>query len=222
MYASGVQKVEYAGFQYTSSLEELILPEVVEIGRVGVAFSGLKKAEFPKLKKLDGSVFWLCQSLTEINLPELEVLGVVTDGTESYRTGANTFGDCSALSKVYLPKARVIGDEAFFNCTSLTELDLPMVDSVGISAFGNLSNVTCIRLPKATFFSMNVFNKSNKLSELYLTAEGSIKLGNSCFLPNQISSINLHLNPNKAGEVIESAFGKEWQRYVWKVILFSE
>lgn len=222
VYASGVQKVEYAGFQYTSSLEELILPEVVEIGRVGVAFSGLKKAEFPKLKKLDGSVFWLCRSLTEINLPELEVLGAVTDGTESYRTGTNTFGDCSSLSKVYLPKARVIGDDAFSNCTSLTELDLPMVDSVGVSAFSNLSNVTCIRLPKATFFSMNVFNKSNKLSELYLTAEGSIKLGNSCFLPSQTSSINLHLNPNKAGEVTESVFGKEWQSYVWKDILFSE
>lgn len=222
--ASGVQKVNYAAFQSCSHLEEVVMPEVVSMGRVSFSFTGLKKVYFPKLTTLEGNVFWFCSSLTEVNLPEAVKIGDANDGTESPRYGSSVFADCSNLQKVSLPKAVEIGERAFGGCTMLQEIDLPMAETLGVSTFMGCKAVTTIRLPKVkTIKGDNNFTNCPLLTDLYLTSPDDISINSNCFGSSSFSKqVNLYLNANKKDEMEESVFGIEWRNYIWKDIIFIE
>lgn len=222
--ALGVTKVEYAAFQGCNALKETILPEVEYLGRVSFSFSGLEKADFPKLTTLEGNVFWFCSSLTEVNLPEAIIIGEATDGNTSPRYGTSVFADCNKLYIVNLPKAVEIGDNAFSNCTSLQEINLPMAEKIGVSAFSGCKVITTIKLPKTKeILGNNNFTNCPLLSELYLTNPDDIYVNYNIFGSSSFSkNVNLYLNSNKKGEVKETNFGIEWKNEIWKNIYFVD
>lgn len=226
--APGVLSVGNGAFSYSKKLEEVIMPEVTTLGQTSFFSTGVKKVDFPKLKTLEGSAFWMCGSLVEVNLPEAVKIGNANDGTESKRTGASVFADCGKLEKISLPKAVEIGESAFSYCKQLKEIDLPMTEKIGMSAFKNCSAVTTIRLPKVTEIRGNhAFTNCTALSALYLTAAGSISMGTNCFGDSgqSASKIDLYLNADKKDEVKESFFSGEmveWKNFDWKSITFVE
>jgi hypothetical protein len=81
--------------------------------------------EFPVVTTLNYSVFYLCPSLTNINLPEL----VTTLGY--------SFQNCTSLVSISLPKLITSGDYEFAGCTNLTTVDLPVCVNLGTSTGDN-------------------------------------------------------------------------------------
>lgn len=202
------------------------MPEVTYLGTNAFMSTALQVADFPKLQTLEGSVFWLCSKLTEVNLPEATTIGNATLVSQGgSRTGINTFGDCSQLEKVYLPKATTIGDDAFSNCKSLKEIELPQATTVGIKAFYNCTALTSVNLPQATALGDDVFTECTALNTIKLTAEGSISVQNSTFGPADTitKNVDLTLNINKKGETWDEFWQEEeWKDHKWKSISFVE
>ena len=92
------------------------------------------------LTKVPDSMFYGCEELTEVVIPE-----GVTEISDS------AFTLCSALQYVKLPKTlKKIGAEAFFGCGSLTGLVIPDgVSEIGESAFYECSLLKEIVFPAA-------------------------------------------------------------------------
>lgn len=67
------------------------------------------------VKVIGNSAFWLCSSLTNINIPN----SVTT-------IGESAFGGCESLTNINIPNSvTTIGDEAFCWCESLTKIKIP-------------------------------------------------------------------------------------------------
>ena len=105
-----------AAFEGCASLEEIILPEGMDVLSAG-AFtdcSGLKSIIFPhSLSTLENVVFNGCSKLKDLVLPENTV-----------EIGVQCFDRCSALERIVLPESlKSIGGGAFARCTKLKQIE---------------------------------------------------------------------------------------------------
>lgn len=94
------------------------------------------------LRTIGSNAFWLCKSLTEINIP--------SSVTNIYYFA---FSGCSALEKLTLSEGlKTIGSEAFSGCTKLSEITIPStVEAIAANAFANCTGLKKItNLSKAT------------------------------------------------------------------------
>ena len=90
------------------------------------------------VKVIGNSAFWLCSSLTNINIPN----SVTNIGYEAFclcrsltninipngvtNIGYNAFSDCRSLTNINIPNSvKYIGDIAFSGCNSLTKIKIP-------------------------------------------------------------------------------------------------
>ena len=92
---------------------------------------------------------------------------VIEDGVLS--VGNNAFSDCSALTKVTLPKRlERIGFSAFYNCHELEKIDIPDgVDSIGTNAFAGCRKLKEVNLPNTvTSIEYNLFKDCASLTEI--------------------------------------------------------
>ena len=113
-------------------------------------------------------IFWDCQSLTEVKLPNsltalrkecfkhCSVLRSITFPAPISILGERAFEECMALGTVIFPKSlKEVSTKAFYNC-NLKKVDLSQtqVETIGMGAFAH--NVQCeeVYLPKTlkTFF----------------------------------------------------------------------
>ena len=82
--------------------------------------------------KIESKVFYKCNNLTSITIPE-SVTSI----------GVYAFSGCTSLTSITIPNSVTsIGDEAFCACTGLTSITIPnSVTSIGRSAFHDCSNL---------------------------------------------------------------------------------
>lgn len=211
--APGVQVVDQGAFSGCSSLTEVEMPELTEIGRSGFSYTSLTKVDFPNVTTVGGAAFSTCEQLTEVNLPKAATIGEIADEDATSRI-SGTFIFCSKLEKVSLPEVRTVGDMAFEDCKALKEIELPEATELGLCALMNCSSLVSARLPKATYFGRDVFTDCEALSQLYLLAEGGISVKNTTFGPADsiTKNVDLTLNADKK----EEAWSEFWNEYQWK------
>lgn len=92
------------------------------------------------VKVIGNSAFWLCSSLTNINIPN----SVTNIGYEA-------FFDCKSLTNINIPNnVTNIGDKTFHNCCSLTNINIPSgVTNIGVYAFSWCKSLTSINIPNS-------------------------------------------------------------------------
>ena len=126
------------------------------------------------VKVIGNSAFWLCSSLTNINIPN----SVTT-------IGESAFGGCESLTNINIPNSvTTIGDEAFCWCESLTKIKIPssVVNMNGNTFFGwngDLHNES-----KAFIYEHQVlFNKDKTTLIAYRSKEKNY------IIPNSVTNI---------------------------------
>ena len=115
------------------------------------------------VKVIGNSAFWLCSSLTNINIPN----SVTNIGYEAFclcrsltninipngvtNIGYNAFSDCRSLTNINIPNSVTnIGDAAFSGCSSLTNINIPnSVKYMGDIAFSGCNSLTQIKIPSS-------------------------------------------------------------------------
>ena len=118
------------------------------------------------VKVIGNSAFWLCSSLTNINIPN----SVTNIGYEAFclcrsltninipngvtNIGYNAFSDCRSLTNINIPNSVTnIGDAAFSGCSSLTNINIPnSVKYIGDIAFSGCNSLTKIKIPSSVVY----------------------------------------------------------------------
>ena len=92
------------------------------------------------VKVIGNSAFWLCSSLTNINI----LNGVTT-------IGEGAFVRCKSLTIINIPNSvTTIGEGAFAWCKSLTSINIPnSVTTIGERAFSGCESLTNINIPNS-------------------------------------------------------------------------
>ena len=125
----GLKKIEEKAFYGCDSLEEIVIPEDVELQKNSFSFcESLKKVILPDtMETIGNSVFSGCDSLTKVHLPK-----------KLKKIGFGVFTYCDSLSEIKFPDSlETIGGCAFEYC-GLKKVKVPeKVTKIGEYAFYN-------------------------------------------------------------------------------------
>ena len=175
-----------SAFEYCSSLYEINIPDVTEVGSRAFAGSGISSFDGKNLVSLGGeafadsdvvsvtfegnsaltgipdAAFYGCDSLREIVLPEnLETIG----------TGA--FSYCSQIEYINLPSGlKEIGATAFSDCSSLRQVIVPDgTEFIGEGVFWNCTGMSSLTLPYLGYSA----DEPATLANLFAWSENSLR-----------------------------------------------
>jgi len=123
--------------------------------------------------------------------------------------GDSAFESCGSLTTVTASKLQTVGAYAFANC-ALASVEMPEVTTIGQYAFAGCTSLTSVALPKVTDIGGIVFWNCTQLERLELTSPDAIVMGDNVFSGAPTENIDLVLNRNKAGEIIN---GTTWNGY---------
>ena len=164
------------------------------------------------VKVIGNSAFWLCSSLTNINIPN----SVTNIGYEAFclcrsltninipngvtNIGYNAFSDCRSLTNINIPNSVTnIGNGAFSKCELLTNINIPnSVTNIGDSAFEGCHSLTSINIPNGvknirngtfggcSFTNINVPNSVTNIGDRAFASCSSLA---SINIPNSVTNI---------------------------------
>ena len=129
-----------------------------------------------KLTRIGDAASMLNFYLTELNLPNVEYIGMMA------------FGMCMGLSKVTAPKLKTVGAQAFvqtgittfnapelieigeqaFRGTTIATIDFPKVTTVGQYAFESCQAIQTVNWPNVKTIGQNCFEYCSNLSTVHL------------------------------------------------------
>ena len=118
-------------------------------------------------KRIVDSAFESCTSLTQVNLPMCEYIGIYA------------FKACTSLSQVILPVCSYIGYGAFIACYSLTNINLPVCSYIESQAFAHCDSLSQIDLPMCSYLGNWALSGSTIILRYdgVVTAGGSFPIG---------------------------------------------
>ena len=179
----------YEGAFWRAGLIALSLPKATSISEGITGSNGsfascqsLASVEAPLLTNTGYLSFSGCTALKTVNMPELTEIkqeAFCNTGLESINldnvttVGKNAFERCGLLTKVKLPSLATVGDYAFINCIRLEEIELPAT-TIGSYLFRGCTELTTLSLPNAQLFGYNIVADCSALTNLKLTAAGSL------------------------------------------------
>ena len=140
------------------------------------------------LRTIGSNAFWLCKSLTEINIP--------SSVTNIYYFA---FEGCTALEKLTLSEGlKAIGSGAFSGCTKLSEITIPStVEAIAANAFANCTGLKKITNLSNATISDNAFptpsgSCGDNITWKFDLVEGKLEITGTGGMPNYgTSSTNL-------------------------------
>ena len=140
----GVDIIGWDAFCNFQNLKEVIMPDTVKEIRGG-AFEkciNLEKVTLSKnIKDIFGDAFKYCRSLKDINIKDITA--------PKLSIGSEAFAYCHNLTEVVFPDIYTsIGDAAFFDCRGLSKVEIPRAGYIGENAFANDRNLKRIVLGK--------------------------------------------------------------------------
>ena len=134
----------------------------------------LKTLTLPDVIEIEDNGINFCPNLTSVSAPKCEVLG------------EGALAENNALTSVYMPAARIIGNSTggnygpFCMCDNLTEISLPEATTLGKSAFAACRNLKTLYLPKVTeIIGYDAFKACDNLEEITLGALTIVNNANS-------------------------------------------
>ena len=155
--------IEEDAFSNCKSLENIIIPDSVELMEEGV-FSGcvaLEEVVLPKgISRIEDAMFWGCSSLKK----------VVFYPNSVSKIGAGAFYKCTSLTEIVIPEGvttleshqAVRNDDldwmgAFTNCSNLKNVDIPdSVTYIGDKTFSGCSEDLTVNYKGKTYNSKNI------------------------------------------------------------------
>ena len=147
------------------------------------------------VKVIGNSAFWLCSSLTNINIPN----SVTT-------IGEGAFARCKSLTSINIPNSvTTIGEGAFAWCKSLTSINIPnSVTTIGERAFSGCESLTNINIPNSvTTIGEGAFRGCNSLTSINIS-NSVTTIGEGAFRGcESLTNINI---PNSVTTIGEGAF----------------
>ena len=147
------------------------------------------------VKVIGNSAFWLCSSLTNINIPN----GVTT-------IGEGAFVRCKSLTIINIPNSvTTIGEGAFAWCKSLTSINIPnSVTTIGERAFSGCESLTNLNIPNSvTTIGERAFRGCNSLTSINIS-NSVTTIGEGAFRGcESLTNINI---PNSVTTIGEGAF----------------
>ncbi len=147
------------------------------------------------VKKIDGSAFSHCYSLTSIEIPNsvtsignsaffyCESLSSIKIPDSVTSIGRETFQYCHSLTNITIPNSVTsIGDYAFLDCKSLANIEIPnSVTSIGNDAFYGCESLTSISIPNSvTSIGNNAFQYCYNLTNIEIP-NSVTSIGNDAF-----------------------------------------
>lgn len=140
----GVDIIGWDAFCNFQNLKEVIMPDSVKEIRGG-AFEkciNLEKVTLSKnITDIFGDAFKCCHSLKDINIKDITAPKI--------SIGSEAFAYCHNLTEVVFPDIYTsIGGAAFFDCRSLSKVEIPKAGYIGENAFTNDRNLKRIVLGK--------------------------------------------------------------------------
>ena len=134
----------------------------------------LKTLTLPDVIEIEDYGINFCPNLTSVSAPKCEVLG------------EGALAENYALTSVYMPAARIIGNSTgenygpFCMCDNLTEISLPEATILGNSAFAACWNLKTLYLPKVTeIIGCDAFKACDNLEEITLGALTTVNNANA-------------------------------------------
>ena len=147
------------------------------------------------VKVIGNSAFWLCSSLTNINIPN----SITT-------IGEGAFAWCKSLTSINIPNSvTTIGEGAFAWCKSLTSINIPnSVTTIGERAFSGCESLTNINIPNSvTTIGEGAFRGCNSLTSINIS-NSVTTIGEGAFRGcESLTNINI---PNSVTTIGEGAF----------------
>lgn len=138
--------------------------------------SVLTEVNLPNAVELGSGSFHNCERLDTISVPNLEYIGSYAF---SYMNSWNfSIDPTTALVDIVLPKAKVIGTEAFSHSASIRSLTAPLVEKIEASAFASSASsngrITELNLPRCNYIGDLAF------SSPYIGVLTSLTIGDDC------------------------------------------
>ena len=93
--------------------------------------------------------------------------------------GHMAFCNCTALTSVDMPNAKIAHQSSFSVCSNLTNVNLPNATGIGFQAFYNCTALTKLDLPKVSSIDDGAFQYCGNLKTLILRKDAVCKLGNT-------------------------------------------
>ena len=101
------------------------------------------------LTEIPDSFFASCTSLTEVNFPDVTVVG------------KNAFNGCTGLKIVTIPNIKTLNDNAFYGCTNFLARDIvELVEELGACALTNTKSTSKNSMYSADFKNLKIANKN--------------------------------------------------------------
>jgi len=182
-------------FYNCKALEEAIFPNVVIVMQYAFSNSGIKKAEFEKLRHIMPSTFENCKSLEKAEFHNAD------------RISQRAFKGCENLKEINFSNVKEVEFEAFRNCTSLriarfliniwprTSSNLPVNPSTGTWSEDTVA------------FHNNVFRGCSSLELLDVRNAWNVYFGEGA-LADIGTHLELHLYDDKGEGIV--AGGRSW------------
>lgn len=158
-------------FYKTSALENITLPDKVDLYSQCFAYSGLKSFTFPNSYTWYGnSHFNNCTNLTTVNNCNLNSIAT------------QMFANCTSLQSINLPKCTTINSSAFVN-SGLTHFETNKKIALASGAFQNCSELTWLGFPlgftrvESGYSKSKIFSNCSKLRKIYIPSDSDLALG---------------------------------------------
>ena len=167
----------YIGYAYKQLLDgnvsgKIEIASVTEVGRYGLS-------HFPDV-----------QTIILPNVESVDYRGFYWDGIGS------------VTKTISLPKARTIGDQAFYNQRSLEAIDLSNAETLGKNAFQNCSKLKSVALPEVTEIADSCFQGCSMLESVSMP--NIVQIKNNAF--SGANALKLLSLPETLESIGQSAF----------------
>ena len=185
---------------YTTTDGETVSSEYLSIKENTYTDGQGKMVVCGKLDKLPEKVFYDCDNLTSIEIPD----GITTIGNYAFQY-------CSNLTSVTISNSvSTIGEYAFYYCSNLTNVTIPnSVNTIGKFAFSSCSDLSSVTIPDGvTAIGDYVFYNCYNLASVTIP-DSVTAIGNSAFddCPN-LASVTI---PDSVTVIGNSAFDGCWR-----------
>lgn len=132
------------------------------------ANAGLQTVSCGALEKLNPRNFesW---PMRELKLPNVDTISSAVIEAVTWvaiRYGNSPLGDCANLETLFIPKARIIGDEAIRNCGRLKTVEASSLESIGRQTFIGCSSLAEINAPNLQSTAYGAFKNCSSLAEI--------------------------------------------------------
>lgn len=129
---------------------------------------GLQTVSCAALEKLNPKNFesW---PMRELKLPNVDTISsavVVSAIWGMIKYGESPLGDCANLESLFIPKAKIIGDEAIRNCGKLKTIEASSLESIGRQTFIGCSSLAEINAPNLKNTAYGAFKNCSSLEEI--------------------------------------------------------